>query len=227
VDVDTAEVIHIDLGVAFDSGKLLKTPEIVPFRLTRDMIDGMGVDGVEGIFRRCCEQALRLMKSNSQQILTVLEVLIHDPLYRWSLSPNKIAKLRPDSEQPQPSPPVTSSNRMHASNRGYSVAAAADTQVTNNTANAIAAAQKADENARAEFAQHHGANAGAHRAIFAVRMKLFGGANSDSSSSSGSSVAYNSNSNDTNTEGQVQQLISDARSDENLSKMYYGWNAYL
>jgi phosphatidylinositol kinase/protein kinase (PI-3 family) len=42
-----AEVTHIDLGVGFDQGKLLRTPETVPFRLTRDMVDGMGIAGYE------------------------------------------------------------------------------------------------------------------------------------------------------------------------------------
>ena len=34
VDQHTAELIHIDFGVAFEQGKMLQTPEIVPFRLT-------------------------------------------------------------------------------------------------------------------------------------------------------------------------------------------------
>ena len=33
-------------------GKHLPTPETIPFRLTRDIVDGMGVAGVEGTFRR-------------------------------------------------------------------------------------------------------------------------------------------------------------------------------
>ena len=36
-DKVSAEAIHIDLGIAFDQGKLLSTPEQVPFRLTRDV----------------------------------------------------------------------------------------------------------------------------------------------------------------------------------------------
>ena len=36
-DKVSAEVVHIDLGIAFDQGKLLSTPEQVPFRLTRDI----------------------------------------------------------------------------------------------------------------------------------------------------------------------------------------------
>ena len=39
-------------GVAFEQGRILPTPETVPFRLTRDIVDGMGVAGVEGVFRR-------------------------------------------------------------------------------------------------------------------------------------------------------------------------------
>jgi serine-protein kinase ATM len=39
IDKSTSEVIHIDLGIAFDQGKLLGIPELVPFRLTRDIVN--------------------------------------------------------------------------------------------------------------------------------------------------------------------------------------------
>ena len=55
IDCKTAELVHIDLGVAFEQGKILPTPETVPFRLTRDIVDGMGVAGVNGVFRRWVE----------------------------------------------------------------------------------------------------------------------------------------------------------------------------
>lgn len=45
-------------------GKLLKKPELVPFRLTRDIVDAMGVTGVEGVFRRACEQVLTILRAN-------------------------------------------------------------------------------------------------------------------------------------------------------------------
>ncbi|KAK7350621.1 hypothetical protein VNO77_09440 [Canavalia gladiata] len=89
IDQATAEVVHIDLGVAFEQGLMLKTPERVPFRLTRDIIDGMGVTGVEGVFRRCCEETLSVMRTNKEALLTIVEVFIHDPLYKWALSPLK------------------------------------------------------------------------------------------------------------------------------------------
>ena len=87
VDTLTAEVVHIDFGIVYEQGKGLGTPETVPFRLTRDMVDGMGVMGCEGTFRRSCEEVLRVMRDSMSQIMTILEVVMHDPLYKWSLSP--------------------------------------------------------------------------------------------------------------------------------------------
>ncbi|KAG9082048.1 Serine/threonine-protein kinase tel1, partial [Ceratobasidium sp. 392] len=55
----TGEVVHIDLGIAFDQGRLLPIPETVPFRLTADMVDGLGSSGTEGVYRRCAEETLR------------------------------------------------------------------------------------------------------------------------------------------------------------------------
>ncbi|KAM2231260.1 hypothetical protein ACFX1S_015569 [Malus domestica] len=84
IDQMTAEVVHIDLGVAFEQGLMLKTPERVCTLLTRDIIDGMGVTGVEGFFRRCCEETLSVMRTNKEALLTIVEVFIHDPLYKWA-----------------------------------------------------------------------------------------------------------------------------------------------
>ncbi|KAM3751704.1 hypothetical protein ACB098_04G130100 [Castanea mollissima] len=98
IDQATAEVVHIDLGVAFEQGLMLKTPERVPFRLTRDIIDGMGVTGVEGVFRRCCEETLSVMRANKEALLTIVEVFIHDPLYKWALSPLKALQRQKETD---------------------------------------------------------------------------------------------------------------------------------
>lgn len=84
---DTAEVVHIDLGIAFDQGQVLKYPERVPFRLTPNIVDGMGVCGVEGVMRRCCQETLRVLRQNRETLMTIIEVFVHDPLYSWALSP--------------------------------------------------------------------------------------------------------------------------------------------
>lgn len=98
IDQATAEVVHIDLGVAFEQGLMLKTPERVPFRLTRDIVDGMGVTGVEGVFRRCCEETLSVMRTNKEALLTIIEVFIHDPLYKWALSPLKALQRQKEAD---------------------------------------------------------------------------------------------------------------------------------
>lgn len=94
IDKKTAEVVHIDLGVAFEQGKTLKIPELVPFRLTRDMVDGMGSTGVEGIFRRGCEETMSVLRAESEAVMTILDVLQYDPFYRWSLSHQQIKKIQ-------------------------------------------------------------------------------------------------------------------------------------
>ena len=86
VDAASAEVVHIDLGVAFEQGHFLRTPEVVPFRLTRDVVDGAGVSGVGGVLARCCGVTLAVLRGHRDALLTVVEVLIYDPLYRWQLS---------------------------------------------------------------------------------------------------------------------------------------------
>ena len=60
--------------MAFEQGKTLPTPETIPFRLTRDVIDGMGVTGVEGVFRQCCEETLATMKASKEDLKTIVEV---------------------------------------------------------------------------------------------------------------------------------------------------------
>ncbi|TRY71179.1 hypothetical protein TCAL_12356 [Tigriopus californicus] len=99
IDCTTAEIIHIDFGVAFEQGKILPTPEKVPFRLTRDLVDGFGPCGVEGSFKRCCEETLGVLRENKEGILTILEVLIHDPLYQWSLTPERVFRIYGENVQ--------------------------------------------------------------------------------------------------------------------------------
>lgn len=79
-------------GIAFEQGRVLPTPETVPFRLTRDIIDGMGVSGVEGVFRKACERTVELLRLHHQTIVTILEVLLYDPLYDWTVSTSEANK---------------------------------------------------------------------------------------------------------------------------------------
>jgi ataxia telangiectasia mutated family protein len=94
LDEQTGEVVHIDLGVAFEAGRVLPVPETVPFRLTRDIVDGMGLSGVEGVFRRCCNFTLEALRQDQYSIMTILDVLRYDPLYSWSVSPLRLQRMQ-------------------------------------------------------------------------------------------------------------------------------------
>ena len=104
LDEKTGEVVHIDLGIAFEQGRILPVPEVVPFRLTRDLVDGMGITKTEGVFRRCCEFTLEALRNESYSIMTILDVLRYDPLYSWSLSPLRLKKMQ-DAQTENPKLP--------------------------------------------------------------------------------------------------------------------------
>merc|ERR1712154_598147 len=57
-----------------------RVPEQVSFRLTTNVIDGFGVVGVEGVFRKSAECVLSVLKQNKQTLLQSLRSFIFDPL---------------------------------------------------------------------------------------------------------------------------------------------------
>ncbi len=59
----------------------------MPFRLTRDMVDGMGPSGTDGVFSKAAEATIGVMRNNADTLLTILSAVVSDPLYKWSLSP--------------------------------------------------------------------------------------------------------------------------------------------
>lgn len=88
---ENGSVLHIDFDCLFEKGLTLPTPEIVPFRLTQNMVDAMGISGVDGIFRITCEVTGSLLRENEQILMNILETLIHDPLLDWKkLDPRHI-----------------------------------------------------------------------------------------------------------------------------------------
>lgn len=92
IDSTSGEIINIDLNLIFEQGKLLKIPEHIPFRLTPDLLDGLGSFGISGIFTDACVDALQIIRKNHSKIMTILQVFKHDPLYRWTLSKMQLEK---------------------------------------------------------------------------------------------------------------------------------------
>jgi len=92
VDRKTGKVVHIDFGDCFEVAMARdKFPEKIPFRLTRMLINAMGVSGIEGNFRSTCESVMRVLRENKESLMAVLEAFVHDPLIGWRLfTPNEL-----------------------------------------------------------------------------------------------------------------------------------------
>ncbi|RUS90885.1 hypothetical protein EGW08_001392 [Elysia chlorotica] len=198
IDLKSAELVHIDFGIAFERGHILPTPETVPFRLTRDIVDGMGIPGVEGVYRRCCEKMMQVMRNNSEALLTIVQVLLHDPLSHWSLTPTEILALERKREQAATdtvdvtlSGQVPSSGVVSQSVRPPSYSA--DSEATNNNE------AKEKRNKMAE------------RALIRLRQKLSG-------EEDGVPLSVS---------GQVNLLIQRATDPQNLCRLFVGWQPYL
>lgn len=82
----------------------------MPFRLTQNLVDGLGVTGVEGalsthrlarslaevasgVFRIACEVTMQLLRDNKDSLMSVLDAFIHDPLVEWEDEKRKLVGL--------------------------------------------------------------------------------------------------------------------------------------
>ncbi|KAF8165694.1 hypothetical protein B0H34DRAFT_690087 [Crassisporium funariophilum] len=90
LDMNSGDVVHVDFNCLFEKGKTLETPERVPFRLTQNIIDGLGVSGVEGVYRIACEVTMQLLRDNKDSLMSVLDAFVHDPLVEWEDEKRKL-----------------------------------------------------------------------------------------------------------------------------------------
>ncbi|KAJ5778568.1 hypothetical protein N7520_001814 [Penicillium odoratum] len=75
----TGGILHVDFNCLFDKGQTFEKPEVVPFRLTNNMVDAFGAYGYNGPFRRTCEITLSLLRQNEDSLMTILETFLYDP----------------------------------------------------------------------------------------------------------------------------------------------------
>jgi len=137
----------------------------------------MGIMGTEGVFRRCCEcETMKVLRANHHALLTILHVFLHDPLYKWAISPIKAQQLQTV---------INDDTDEYADDVGDVVPPLTVT-------------------CRSDGAER---NADAERAIFRVKSKLQG-------------LEYGE---PLSIEGQVNQLIIEARNPPNLERLFAGW----
>lgn len=153
IETTSGRCVHVDFAMLFEKGLKLRVPEVVPFRLTQNMVSAMGICGYEGVFRTVCEVVMRVVRRHADALLSQLESFLYDPLADWG------------------------SSQTHGSKAGV-------------------------------MATREGWQARA-----TVKAKLTGMVDN-----SGLALSI---------EGQVERLIKDATSLENLSKMYIWWSAWV
>ena len=86
LDRISGRIIHIDFADCFEVAmKRDKFPEKVPFRLTRMLINALEICGIEGSFRITCENVMRVIRENKDSLNVILAAFVHDPLTSFRL----------------------------------------------------------------------------------------------------------------------------------------------
>ena len=185
----------MDFDCLFDKGIFLARPEIVPFRLSPRMLDAMGVSGFEGVFRRVCEIALRCVRGNRDQLISVLESFIHDPLVEWQMRKPKTSGAA--DAAPQPHLAATAAGGESENQDGL------------RTIRRITERLDGCYNVGVEhLPSKNGSNSSRARA----HARAAAGRHSTTGGMVGLAIP-----------GQVHRLLKEATSDENLALMYLGW----
>lgn len=83
-DQSNGDTVHVDFNCLFNKGECFEVPELVPFRLTHNMVHAMGPLGVEGAYRQCSQITLRVLREQLATLMSVLRPFVYDPLVSWN-----------------------------------------------------------------------------------------------------------------------------------------------
>ena len=199
LDTTSGECVHVDFDCIFSKGLTLARPEIVPFRLTPNLVDAMGVTGVEGNFRRTMEVGLTVLQDNKETLMAVLEPFLRDPTVSWG--------------------------RGGRAQRMDHVVASGVTRGLDHSHIPITYAENAD--AKEALEKISGRLNGVYNLSNPAKSKICRGYKRRNESLPRFGMgASDDESLPLSVQGQVQRLIDEARAEENLSQMYIGWQPW-
>ncbi|CAO3615261.1 unnamed protein product [Cunninghamella echinulata] len=93
IDKRSGTLLAIDFGHAFGSAtELLPVPELIPFRLTRQLVGALEPLGIKGILEAAMVHILEGIQQEKQVILNVMDVFVKEPLLDWKKNAAKQAK---------------------------------------------------------------------------------------------------------------------------------------
>ncbi|XP_031551906.1 serine/threonine-protein kinase mTOR-like [Actinia tenebrosa] len=91
----SGRILHIDFGDCFEVAMTReKFPEKIPFRLTRMLTNAMEVTGIDGNYRMTCESVMRTLREHKDSLMAVLEAFVYDPLLNWRLMDSAAPKIK-------------------------------------------------------------------------------------------------------------------------------------
>ncbi|OQR87010.1 Phosphatidylinositol kinase (PIK-L2) [Achlya hypogyna] len=228
----SGKIVHIDFGDCFEVAiEREKYPEKVPFRLTRMLSQAMEVSGLEGTFRYTCEASMRVLRENRDSLMAILEAFVHDPLITWRLlAPHAAPSHAYETEEDKASGPKMLTDADDAEKAKHRRSSAdsmlefmpldkaskpADASLTllgrSVFAKEAATDEELDEGGVALAPEQ--LNAKAVKVIDRVKKKLRG-RDFDNLAPGQKQLSV---------ESQVDRLIEQATSHENLCQLYYGW----
>lgn len=84
LDLQTGAIVGIDFGHAFGSAtQFLPIPEMMPFRLTRQLRNVMLPLREKGLMEGVMVHSLQALRANSELLLTMMDVFIKEPSLDW------------------------------------------------------------------------------------------------------------------------------------------------
>lgn len=95
----TGGTFHVDFNCLFDKGLTFEKPELVPFRLTHNMVDAFGAYGIDGPFRKSAELTLMILRQHEDTLMTILETFVYDPTTDFIGKKKKSGGIVPDTPE--------------------------------------------------------------------------------------------------------------------------------
>nr|XP_027194422.1 uncharacterized protein LOC113789127 [Dermatophagoides pteronyssinus] len=91
-DTQTGQMIQVDFNCLFNRGEGFIVPELIPFRLTHNMISAMGTNGYEGLFRSTCEDVLLICRQYREIFSQTVQIFLYDKFLDWCNDRNELAE---------------------------------------------------------------------------------------------------------------------------------------
>jgi FKBP12-rapamycin complex-associated protein len=205
---NTGKVIHIDFGDCFEAAqKRAALPEKWPFRLTRMIVRAFEVGGIAGLYQHTCVDVMDVQRAGRDSLMAMLEAFVYDPLVNWRWNETQEpAATATETLMPEGPKPLNPTNLPVPAS--FNVARAASMR-------SIKARQ-----IRTETQNRKG-----EQAVERIREKLHGTEFFSAPETRSQPGLRKGRVAPTplTTEQQVQRLIQQATSKENLAQAYLGW----